>query len=151
MNIYQSNTYIEDINWPHFDDEPRVQKRQQMKDQTSYISILVAYVTFPNSSYNYLSRNDNNIPCKTIWLIYRDTEQPQEKKIHRTNEGSNILRGSFRNRDQTKQVEFFQHWNQKATSCLNPVSCGSDSSSESIYSRCHRSDASSHSEKRVVS
>ena len=27
-NIYQSNTYRKDLGWPHFDDEPRVQKEQ---------------------------------------------------------------------------------------------------------------------------
>ena len=32
-NIYQSNTYRKDLSWPHFDDEPRVQEKQQVKDQ----------------------------------------------------------------------------------------------------------------------
>ena len=32
-NIYQSNTYREDLNGQHFEDESRVQERQQMKDQ----------------------------------------------------------------------------------------------------------------------
>ena len=27
-NIYQSNTYRNDLSWPHFDDEPRVQEKQ---------------------------------------------------------------------------------------------------------------------------
>ena len=34
-NIYQSNTYRKDLSWPHFDDEPRVQEKQQVKDQQS--------------------------------------------------------------------------------------------------------------------
>ena len=34
-SIYQSNTYGKDLNWPHFDDEPRVQQKQQVKDQQS--------------------------------------------------------------------------------------------------------------------
>ena len=38
--IYQSNTYSKDLNWPHFDDEPRVQERQQVKDQQSAYSFL---------------------------------------------------------------------------------------------------------------
>ena len=42
MNIYQSNTYRKDLNWLHFDDEPWVQGRQQVKDQQSYISVFVA-------------------------------------------------------------------------------------------------------------
>ena len=50
MNIYQSNTYRKDVSWPHFDDEPRVQERQQMKDQQSYISIFAAYLTIPSGS-----------------------------------------------------------------------------------------------------
>ena len=32
INIYQSNTFRKDLHWPHFDDEPRVQDKQQMKD-----------------------------------------------------------------------------------------------------------------------
>ena len=36
-NIYQSNTYREDLSWPHFDDEARVQEKQQVKDQQSCI------------------------------------------------------------------------------------------------------------------
>ena len=32
MNIYQSNTYRRDLSWLNFDDEPRVQEKQQVKD-----------------------------------------------------------------------------------------------------------------------
>ena len=32
VNIHQSNTYKKDLSWLHFDDEPRVQERQQVKD-----------------------------------------------------------------------------------------------------------------------
>ena len=49
MNTYQSNTYRKDLSWLHFDDEPRVQERWQEKDQQSYISVFVAYLTFPSS------------------------------------------------------------------------------------------------------
>ena len=31
-NIYQSNTYRKGLSLPHFDDEPRVQEKQQVKD-----------------------------------------------------------------------------------------------------------------------
>ena len=31
--IYQSNTYKKDLGWPHFDNEPRVQDMQQVKEQ----------------------------------------------------------------------------------------------------------------------
>ena len=48
MNIYQSNTYRKDLSWLHFDDEPRVQERQQEKDQQSCIPIFIAYLTSSN-------------------------------------------------------------------------------------------------------
>ena len=57
MNIYQSNIYKKDLSWLHFDDEPWVQERQQVKVQQSSISVFIAYLTMP-----------------------RDTEQPQEKE-----------------------------------------------------------------------
>ena len=41
-NIYQSSTYRKDVNWPHFDDEPRVQEKQQMKDQQPCVFVFVA-------------------------------------------------------------------------------------------------------------
>ena len=50
MNIYQSNNYRKDLSWLHFDDEPRVQERQQVKNQQFCISVFVAYPTIPNSS-----------------------------------------------------------------------------------------------------
>ena len=31
MNIYQSNTYRKDLSWPHFDDEPKVQEKQNLE------------------------------------------------------------------------------------------------------------------------
>ena len=46
-NIYQSNTYRKDLNHLHFDDEPRVQEKQQGKDQQSCISVFVVYLTIP--------------------------------------------------------------------------------------------------------
>ena len=49
-NIYQSNTYRKDLSWLHFDDEPRVQERQQVKDQRSCVSVFVAYPTIISSN-----------------------------------------------------------------------------------------------------
>ena len=37
-----------------------------------------------------------------VWQIYRDKEQPRRKKLHRTKQGSNFLRGSFNNRDNVR-------------------------------------------------
>ena len=50
MKIYQSNTYRKDLSWLHFDDEPRVQEKQQVKDQQSCIFVFVAYLTVPTSN-----------------------------------------------------------------------------------------------------
>ena len=44
------NTYRKDLSWPHFDDEPGVQEKQQVKDQQSYIFAFVACLTIPSSN-----------------------------------------------------------------------------------------------------
>ena len=62
MSIYQSNTYRKDLSWLHFIDEPRVQKRQQVKDQQSCISVYVAYPTILSSKQEHQPRHDNSIP-----------------------------------------------------------------------------------------
>ena len=50
MNIYQSNNYRKDLSWLHFSNQPRIQERQQVKEQQPYIFVFVAYLTFPSSS-----------------------------------------------------------------------------------------------------
>ena len=50
MNIYYSNTYREDLTWLHFDAEPKILKRKQVKDQQSYVSAFVTYLKIPSSS-----------------------------------------------------------------------------------------------------
>ena len=50
MNIYQINALRKDLKWFDFDDEPRVQGKQKMKDhRQSYIFVSVAYITTPSS------------------------------------------------------------------------------------------------------
>ena len=80
MNIYQSNTYRKDFSWLHFDDEPRVQERQQVKDPQSCLSVFVVYLTIPSSNQRHQPRRDNSIPCIAVWQIKKETEQPQEKE-----------------------------------------------------------------------
>ena len=48
--IYQSNTYRKDLSWPHIDDEPRAQEKQQVKDQQPCIFAFVACLTIPSSN-----------------------------------------------------------------------------------------------------
>ena len=46
MNIYQSSTYRKDSGRLHFNKEPRVQEKQQLKYQQSYVSVSVGYLTY---------------------------------------------------------------------------------------------------------
>ena len=66
-NIYQSNTYRKDLSWPIFNDEPRVQEKQQVKNQQSCISVFVAYLTNPSSHWGHQPRRDNSIPNMGVW------------------------------------------------------------------------------------
>ena len=59
MNMYQSNTYMEDFSWLHFYHEPR--KKQKGLDQQSYIPISVAYLTYPSSRQEHKQRHDYSI------------------------------------------------------------------------------------------
>ena len=56
-NIYQSNTYRKDLSWPYFDDEPRVQEKQQVKHQQSCISIFVACLTIRSDNWGLNSQS----------------------------------------------------------------------------------------------
>ena len=66
-NIYRSNTYRKDLSWPLFDDEPRVQDKQQVKDQQSCICVFVAYPTISSSILEHQPRHDNSTPCMAAW------------------------------------------------------------------------------------
>ena len=57
MNICKINTYWKDLSWLHFDDKLIVQERQQVKDQRFCVPVFVAYLKFPSSSKEYLSRH----------------------------------------------------------------------------------------------
>ena len=49
-NIHRSNTYRKDLSWPQFDDEPRVQEKQEVKDQQSWIFVFIAGLPIPSSN-----------------------------------------------------------------------------------------------------
>ena len=49
LKNWQSNVYRKDLSSLRFDDEPKVQKRQQ-KDQQLHITIFAAYLTYSFSS-----------------------------------------------------------------------------------------------------
>ena len=79
--IYQSNTYRKDLSWPQFNDEPRVQEKQQVKDQQSCISVFVAYLTTGGTSPHMTT-------VFHTWAYGRFIEiqsNLRRKKLHRTN------------------------------------------------------------------
>ena len=60
-NISQNNTCRKDLSWPYFDDEPRVQEKQQRKDQQSCIFVFVACLTWAYKwKMSNFSPNKNN-------------------------------------------------------------------------------------------
>ena len=84
-NIYQSNTYRKDLSWPHFDNEPRVQEKQQVKDQQSCISVSVACLTIPIATGGTSS---DMVAVFYTWVYGRFLEiqsNLRRKKLHRTN------------------------------------------------------------------
>ena len=64
-NIYQSKTYSKDLSWPHFDNKPRLQEKQQVKDQQS--------------------RGDKSIPSLVYGRFIEIQSNFRRKKRHRTN------------------------------------------------------------------
>ena len=53
MDIYEMNTYRKDLTWLlHFEDKSRLQVRQQVKDQESYIFDFVVCLTILSSIYD---------------------------------------------------------------------------------------------------
>ena len=80
MNICLSNTYRKTLRRLHFDDRPRVQKRQKVKDQQSYISTFVVYPTYLSSSLDHKPKHDKSVPWKVVWYIHRDKAQIMEKE-----------------------------------------------------------------------
>ena len=102
MNIYQNNTHRKDLSWLHFGDEPKVQERHQLKDQQSCTCAFVAYPTI-----SIATRSTS--PYMTIvfyaWLYRKFIEiqsSLRRKKLHKTNQSSTCLGGSFSNRNNVR-------------------------------------------------
>ena len=81
MKIYQSNTYRKDFSWLHFDDEPRVQERQQVKNQQSCICAFVADLTTPSSNLEHQHRHDNSIPRMVVGRFIEIQSNLRRKKV----------------------------------------------------------------------
>ena len=94
-----SNTYRKDLSWPHFVNKPRVQKKQQVKDQQSCRFVFIVCLTIPSSNQGHQPRCDNSIPYIGVWQIYKDTWQPQEKETSQNKLKLQQRFSSFSNRD----------------------------------------------------
>ena len=80
MKIDQIDSYRKEFDWLHFDDEPRVQENQWVKEREPYILISVVHLRFPNGCYEQQHGYDSSVPCKVIWQLYTDKEQHQEEE-----------------------------------------------------------------------
>ena len=70
MNIYQSNACRKDLSWLYFNDEPRVQEKQQVKDQQSCVSVFVPYSIIQSSNQEHQPRHDSRTPCMAVLVIF---------------------------------------------------------------------------------
>ena len=98
MNTCQKNTYREDGSWLNFDDEPRVQKRQQLKDKRSYIPVSVAYILYPSNIRSTSSDMSRVFHAKPYGRFIEIKSNLKRKKLHGMDQGLNFLGGSFSNR-----------------------------------------------------
>ena len=91
MKIQQSNTYRKDLTWLYYDDEPWI---KQSYIQQWYVSIPVAYSTYPRSNWEFRPRDGprDNILYAT-WYIYRYKQQPLKKE---TSQNESRLQFSWR-------------------------------------------------------
>ena len=76
-----TNTYRRDLSWLHFEDVPRVQEKQQVKEQNSYIPVFVDYLTYPIQ----VAAGRNSPDMKMVfnarsYVIRKDKEQHQVKE-----------------------------------------------------------------------
>ena len=102
MNITKVIPIEKYLSWLHFGNEQRVQESQQGKDQQSCISVFVAHLTIPSCNYEHQPIHDSRIAC-IVYGRYIDIQSNiRRKELPRTNQGSNLLEGSFSNRDNVK-------------------------------------------------
>ena len=89
MNVYHSNTYRNYLSWLHFHSEPQDQERQQVKDQQSCISIVVAYLTL---TQKLLLSQKLAIASEISNPLEPPTPQPSHLQGNREKNSTNINR-----------------------------------------------------------
>ena len=104
------------LSWLHFDDQPRVQERHQIKYQHSYIFVFVPDLTIPRSNKDQ-TRHENSIPCMAVQQIYRDTEELQENE---TSQNKSRLQFFWRRFQRSTSFIRLVKRDQQATFCSSP-------------------------------
>ena len=112
MNIYHSNTYRKDLSWLHFDTELRVQEMQQVKDQQSCIFIFVAYPTISISNLELQPDVTTLFHARLYGRFIKIHSNLRRMKLHKMNQGSKFLGGSFSNRDNVRAPIQFRRESQ---------------------------------------
>ena len=51
---------------------------QQVKDQHSFLTSFVAYLSIQSRNQEHQPKHENSTPCMTVSKNYRDIEQPHE-------------------------------------------------------------------------
>ena len=97
LNTYQSNTYG---------------RLKLATFQQSCISVFVTYLTISSSNQEHQPRHDNSIPYMAVWQSNRIQSSLRREKLHRTNQGSSFLVGSFNNRDNVRAPIQFRRESQ---------------------------------------
>ena len=79
------------LDYPNFNSEPRIYKKQQVYLQQPNVPISGAYISdiFPKKFGEWL-RYDKSIPSKDGWHTYKEKAQPQGKKFHTMKQVLNI-------------------------------------------------------------
>ena len=108
INIYPSNTYRDDLYWPYFDDEPRFQVRQQMRDQQSYMRVSLPYLTYPSNIRSTSPDMTREFYTKPDDGFIKMKNNLRRKKLHRTNQSSNFMGASFNNGDNARALIQFR-------------------------------------------
>ena len=99
-------TCRKDLSQPDFDNEPRVQERQQVKDRQSCMSVLVAYLTITSTKQEHSPDLTIIFHAWTYGGFIEIQNNFRRKKLYKTNQSFNILGGSFSNRDVRAPVQF---------------------------------------------
>ena len=97
MNICQRNTYRNDLSRLHFDSEPRIYEKQQVKGQQSYIPVFVTYLTFQLAAMS-ISSDFTVFDARPFDRFIQMQKNLRGKKVHRANQSSNFLGESFSNK-----------------------------------------------------